>query len=105
MDRKGLVNNAKNVQSYNKGKEKVEEIKDQMKKTWVKKSDYDVGDRSTLESSTSNSFENWFKAFGLGGVIQENLISPYSSGHLNPKIWKKLYYGIPDDLDYFLEES
>lgn len=45
MNRRGLVDKKNNVKENDKGKEKVE-IRDQMKKTWAKKSDNYAGSGS-----------------------------------------------------------
>lgn len=50
MDRKGSVDKNKNVENDDKGKGKltVDRIRNQMNKTWVKKSDSDAGNLSHL---------------------------------------------------------
>lgn len=48
----------------------MEEIRDKMKKTWVRKCDFDARNGSVPKSSTRNSFENKFKASSLGGFFQ-----------------------------------
>lgn len=47
VNRRGLVDKNKNVKADEKGKPKFEEVREQMKKTWVNKSDNDVGSGST----------------------------------------------------------
>lgn len=58
MNRRGLKDKNKSVKAYEKGKAKFEEIGDQMKKTWVKKSDNDAGSGFALDSDVGTSFGN-----------------------------------------------
>lgn len=58
MNKRGLENKNKNEKPNDKGKEKVEEIKDQMKKTWVKKTDLEAGSGSATDSGNRTTFGN-----------------------------------------------
>lgn len=58
MNRNGLVNKNKNQKKDEKGKERVEEIIEQMNKTWVKKSDSEVGSGSAHDSVVGTTFGN-----------------------------------------------
>lgn len=57
----------------------MEEIRKQMRKTWVKKSDTDVGNGFALETGVGNSSENLFKASSLRRVFKKIPFSPASS--------------------------
>lgn len=58
VNRKGLKDKIKNVKVDEKGKVKVDEIKDPIKKRWVKKSDSKVGSGSPLDSDVGTTFSN-----------------------------------------------
>lgn len=58
VNRKGPTNKKINVQTNDKGKVKVDEIKNQMKKTWVKMSDTNIGNWSTPKFGARNYFGN-----------------------------------------------
>lgn len=55
-DMRGLVNKEKDVYTNQKGKGKVTicEIKDKMKNTWVRKSNFDVENGPTPKSASRN---------------------------------------------------
>lgn len=58
VNRRGLKDKKKNVKPDEKGKEKVQEIKYQMKKTWVKKSNDYARSGSAPNSGARTSFGN-----------------------------------------------
>lgn len=60
MDRKGLVDKNKSVQKDDKEKEKLtmDEIRNQMKKKWVKKSEDNAGNGSAPKFDAGNSSGN-----------------------------------------------
>ncbi|XP_059067674.1 uncharacterized protein LOC131858454 [Cryptomeria japonica] len=73
---RGPEDKKKNVKADEKGKMKVEEIRDQMKKKWVKKTNDDPGSGSAPDSGARISSDNQAKAFDLGGRYHENLTKP-----------------------------
>lgn len=60
MDRRGLTYKGRNTQKDDKGKWKVfvDEIRDQMKKTWVKRSPSIARNEPALELASGNSSKN-----------------------------------------------
>lgn len=58
VNRRGLKDKNKNVKLNEKGKLKVEEIRDQMNKTWVKKNDDNVVNGSAPDFSIGTSSSN-----------------------------------------------
>lgn len=58
VNRRGLKDKNKNVKVDEKGKAKFEEIIDQMKKTWVKKSDLEAGSGSAPYPSAGTTSSN-----------------------------------------------
>lgn len=58
MNRRGFEDKSKNVKPYEKGKEKFEEIRDQMKKTWVTNNDSYAMNGSTPNLGARISFSN-----------------------------------------------